>query len=175
MTMVSWTLLLFRLVHIVGGVFWVGTVLFLAGFLFPTVRAVGPAGGPVMQQLTQHQRLPLYLMGAAILTVLSGLGLYWHDSAGFRSAWLGTRPAMIYGIGAVLAIVAVGLGMAINAPTARRLGALSETIRAGGMPPSADQAAALQDMQRRLDSATRLAAVLLVLATIAMAVARYVP
>jgi uncharacterized membrane protein len=36
---------LFRLVHIVAGVFWVGGVVFLTGFLLPTLRVVGPAAG----------------------------------------------------------------------------------------------------------------------------------
>src|SRR5512132_1177730 len=42
-----------RFTHIVVGVFWVGTIVFVAFYLLPTMRAVGPAAGPVMQELTQ--------------------------------------------------------------------------------------------------------------------------
>ena len=37
-----------RIAHIVTGAFWVGTVIFLAAFLLPSLRAAGPAAGPVM-------------------------------------------------------------------------------------------------------------------------------
>ena len=48
-------LLLFRLVHIVSGVFWVGGILFMVRFLFPTALALGLAAGPVMNHLNRVQ------------------------------------------------------------------------------------------------------------------------
>jgi hypothetical protein len=165
---------LFRLVHVVAGVFWAGTVLFLAGFLVPTLRAIGPVGAPVMQQLAGPRRLPVYLMGSAILTVLSGVALYWRDSDGFRSSWLGSGAGITFGLGGALAIVAMVLGIAINIPTARRMGALGEAIRAGGKPATTEQAATLQQLQSRLEGGGKVVAVLVGLATIAMAIARYV-
>src|SRR3954466_12244525 len=119
------TVHLLRGVHILSGVFWVGAVLFIAGFLSPSIRAAGPAGAGVMQQLIGVRRLPLWLMSGTILTILSGIGLYWFDSAGFRSDWLGSGPGRVFGLGGVLAIVAAALGMAVNSPTARRLGELA--------------------------------------------------
>ena len=71
-----------RVLHIVVGVFWVGSVVFLSLFLTPSIRAAGPAGGAVMQQLMGARR-PRWSMGAAIVTLLSGFGLYWRDSGGF--------------------------------------------------------------------------------------------
>jgi uncharacterized membrane protein len=166
---------LLRLVHVLGGVLWVGTVVFLAGFLLPSVRAAGPAGGPIMQQLVQARRLPLWLMGAAILTVLSGIALYWRDSAGFTSAWLASDQAQIFGLGGVLALSAVVLGMAVNSPAGKQLGELTARLQAAGRAPAPDEVATLQALQRKLARATTVGAVLLVLATAAMAVARYVP
>ena len=165
---------LLRVAHIVGGVFWVGSVLFLAGFLLPGLRAAGPSAGPVMQQLVQVRRLPLWLMGAAIVTVLSGIALYWHDSAGFTSDWLASGQARVFGMGGVLALIAVVLGMAVNSPAGKQLGALMDRLQAAGRPPTPEELAAMQALQRKLSRATTWAAVLLVLATTAMAVARYV-
>ena len=51
-------LILMRLVHIVGGVFWAGTAMFTVVFLIPAVRALGPAGGPVMQEIAEKRKLP---------------------------------------------------------------------------------------------------------------------
>jgi uncharacterized membrane protein len=168
-------LFIFRILHVVLGVFWVGSVLFMAAFLTPSVRAAGPAGGAVMQQLLGVRGLPRWLMGAAILTVLSGVGLYWHDSGGFQSAWLGSGSGRVFGLGGVLGIAAVSLGMAINAPTARRLSELSVRLQGAGRPPSGEEQATLLALQTRLSRASTATAVLLLLATLMMAIARYVP
>jgi len=164
-----------RFVHVVVGVCWVGAIVFIAVFLLPAVRAAGPAGGAVMQDLTQVRRVPALLTVGGILTVLSGLALYWNDSAGFASkAWLASGTGMTFGFGAAMAILTLVIGSAVNAPTAKRIGALGGAIRAAGGPASAEQAAQMQRLQTRLLNAQRLTAVLLLLATAAMSVARYV-
>jgi uncharacterized membrane protein len=164
-----------RILHIVVGVFWVGTVVFMAAFLAPSVRAAGPAGGAVLQQLMGIRRLPLWIMGAMVVTLLSGLGLYWRDSAGFQSAWLGSGAGRAFGLGGAVAIAASILGMAINMPTARRLTEISGRLQAAGRPPTPEEQAALGALQARLSRASVVAAVLLVTATLLMAIARYVP
>jgi uncharacterized membrane protein len=172
--MSSGTLLLLRLLHIVSGVVWVGALTLLSLFILPSVRATGPAGGAVMQQLTQVRRMPVWLMVTSMLTLLSGIGLYWHDSGGFQSsAWLGSGSGRMFGLGGVLAIAGAAIGMAVNVPAAKRLGAIMGEIQSAGRPPSADQSAQLQRLQGRLSSVGMLVTVLLLLATAAMAVARY--
>jgi len=167
-------LLLMRIVHVFVGVFWAGAVLFIAGFLFPSVRAAGPAGGQIMQQLTLVRRMPVWLMGAAVLTLLSGFGLYWHDGMVSGSAWFGSGPGKVFGLGGLLALAAAVLGMAVNSPTAKRLGALMGAIQAAGRAPSADELAEARRLQARLGTATLTVAILVGLATLAMAIARYV-
>ena len=113
-------------------------------------------------------------MRASVLTVLSGIGLYWHDSAGFSSsAWLGSGPGRTFGLGAVLALVAIAIGMAVNSRAAKQLGDLAARVQAGGRPPSPDEASAMQRLQGRLAKGAVLAAILLLVATAAMAAARY--
>ncbi len=65
--------------------------------------------------------------------------------------------------------------MAINMPTARRLTEISGRLQAAGRPPTADEQATLTALQGRLGRASAVAAVLLVAATVLMAIARYVP
>jgi hypothetical protein len=164
-----------RFVHVVVGVCWAGAIVFIAFFLVPAIRATGPAGGAVMQNLTQVRRLPTVLLAGGLLTVLSGLTLYWNDSAGFRSReWLASGTGTTFGLGAVLAIATLVLGSTVNAPTAKRIAALGDAIRAGGGPPSPEQTAQMLQLQARLANALRGAAVLLLLAATAMSVARYV-
>ena len=169
-------MLVLRLIHIVVGVCWVGAVVFIAVFLLPTMKAVGPAAGPVMAHLTEVKKLPSYLMAGVLLTIASGVTLFWNDSVGFKSdAWMHSGPGLTFSVGGTIAIIVGIMGMAINSPTAKKLGALSAAVRASGGPPSAEQAAELQRLQRRLAGAMTIAAVLLVIAAGAMAVARYVP
>jgi hypothetical protein len=164
-----------RFVHIVVGVAWGGAVIFIAVFLMPTLKAVGPAGGAVMGHLTQVRRLPSYLMAGVILTVLSGIALYWNDSAGFSGQWMYSGPGKTFAFGGAMGIIVAILGMVVNAPTATRMGALLAAVQASGGPPSAEQAAEIQRLQARLLTAMRAAAILIVLAATAMSVARYVP
>ena len=163
-----------RLVHILGGVFWVGSAIFMAAFLGPTVRAIGPAGGQVMQQLAQVRKLPAYMMGSMAATLLSGIALYWRASGGFSNSWPASGPGKTFGLGAVFAIVGATVGVVVSMPAARRLGALAATIAKTGAPPAPDQMAEMQRLQGRMATAAQIAAFLLVLATAAMAVARYV-
>jgi uncharacterized membrane protein len=163
---------LLRLIHILAGVLWVGATVFIAVFLMPSLRAVGPAAGPVMEQVARVRRLPIWMMSATILTILSGLTLYGVDSAGFHSAWMHSGPGTVFGLGGVLAILAAVVGMAVNAPAGKRLGVLASEIKVRGTPTPAD-VAEMQSLQARLARATNLTAGLLILATAAMAVARH--
>ena len=164
-----------RMLHIVFGVFWVGTVVLMAVFLTPSVRAAGPGGGAVFQQLMGVRRLPLWIMGAMVVTLLSGLGLYWRDSAGFQSAWLASGAGKTFGLGGAVAILASILGMAINMPIGRRLAEITGRLQSAGRPPTPDEQATLAALHARLGWASVVASVLLVTATLLMAIARYVP
>jgi len=146
-----------------------------AGFLIPAIRGAGPAGGAVMEQLGRVRKLPIYLMAVSNLTLLSGLALYWRDSAGTQELWMRSGPGIAFGVGGALAILAAVIGMAVNSPTARRMAALGSTMQSGGRPPAPEQAAEMGRLREKLSRASVAVAVLLVLATAAMAVARYVP
>lgn len=166
-------LLILRVLHIGAGVFWVGSVVFFARFMLPTAAALGQAAAPVMSHLMQVRKVPQVMMGSGLVTILAGAGLYWHDSMGFQGPWMQSNTAMGFGTGAVLAILALLIGLTINRPTAARMAALMGEIQARGGPPTPEQAATMKALQTKLGNALRVAAVLLVLATIAMAVARY--
>ncbi len=167
-------LILLRLTHVLFGVFWAGTAMFNAIFLIPAVRALGPAGGQVMQEIAGKRKLPVYFLVAGVLTVLSGFALFWHDSAGFSNGFMRSAGGMTFGAGGVLALIAVLIGIFVVTPAAMRLTKLGAAIAAGGKPPTPEQAAEVQGLQIRLGMMAMLAAGLLTITTICMAVARYV-
>jgi len=161
-----------RVVHIVGGAFWVGALVFVARFLMPSLRAIGPQGAPIMDQLVRVRRLPIAMMGAAIMTILSGVILMWQASGGFQPAWMATGPGRFFSMGGGLAILAAILGMAINTPAARRIGVITAAIQARGGAPSSEESTQLQKLQARVGVTAVVVAVLVVLATAFMASAR---
>ena len=171
----TWIFLLARFVHVVTGVAWAGALVFIAWILLPAIRATGAAGGALMQQLVRVQRLPVYLMLLAILTILSGLTLFWLDATAFGKAWMHTGPGRTFSAGGALAILTAIFGMAVNTPAAKKMGALIGSIQAAGASPSPEQAAEIGRLQNRLFRATQAASVLILLAVICMGVARYIP
>jgi uncharacterized membrane protein len=164
-----------RVVHVVAGVMWVGGSIFLAAFLFPSVRAAGPAGGPVMRQLAEVRRLPLFMLTASVLGITSGLALYWRDTGGLQHHIVMSGPGLGFGVGGCLAVGAALIGSMVASPTARRMGALGAALAAAQEPPAAEQICRMQGLERRLSRASLAASSMLVMATVAMAVARYLP
>jgi uncharacterized membrane protein len=160
-----------RLVHILAGIFWTGTMIMLAAFLLPTARATGPEGGRFMQYLMRQRRLQFYLGTAMLLTVLSGIAMYARMAAATHGAWAGSRPGIAYGVGAVAAILAAAIGGSIGSSAGRKMLAVGQAIGATG--PSTEQQAELGRLQSRMALGARLAAGLLVVAAGAMAVGRY--
>src|SRR5438093_1609691 len=144
-------LIALRLLHIVAGVFWVGGIMVVAGFVLPSVRALGPAGGAMMNQLGQVRKLPLRLLIAGWVTVLSGITLYLRDGSIGGEAWYGSWSGRIFGFGGVIAIVTVLMGTFFNLPTARRMTAVGLQLQSGATP---ELAAEMQRLQMRLKRLT---------------------
>jgi uncharacterized membrane protein len=167
--------LLARFIHVVAGVAWAGGVIFMGWFLLPALRASGPSGGSVMAQLMKVQRLPVYMMSLMGLTILSGLSLFWLDVKAFGPAWVHTGPGITFSIGGALAILGSILGMAVNVPAAKKLGALGESVKSAGKPPTPEQESEMARLQNRVTRMGQVTLVLIVIVVICMGVARYIP
>jgi len=152
-----------RLVHVLLGAFWMGSVVFLAVFLEPSVRGAGPAGGQVMQQLARRHVLEV-MPSVALLNMLSGLRLLALDSNGFNGDWLRSGAGQAYALGAAAALVAFGTGVFVMRPAVKRAMAIG---------PDPQRQAEAQVLRSRSAQAGRVVAGLLVVAAAAMALARY--
>jgi uncharacterized membrane protein len=164
--------LLLRLIHILAGIFWVGAIFLIAGFLLPTARATGREGGRFMQHLMLQRRLPIFLAIAMLLTVLSGFTLYGRIVSATQGAWAGTPPGIAYGAGGLAAILGALAGMLVSGPAARRMAAIGQQAAQGG-GPSAEQQAEIERLQRRMALGSRLVAGFLAFSAGTMAVGRY--
>lgn len=160
-------IIMLRLIHIIGGTFWVGSALGLAFFVEPVASSAGAIGGQFMQRFGQG-RYGAAVSAAAILTILAGLALF------VLRGWSLTEPkGLTFGIGGLAGILALGIGGALSGPTAAKLGRLGAEVQASGKPPTQDQMQQLQAYQAQLGQSSRITAALALLATLLMAVARY--
>lgn len=163
-----------RLFHIFGGVFWAGGTFFLIGLLTPAVKASGPEGGKVMQNLLGPARMSILMGLAATLTALSGILLYIQVSNGFQVGWLVTGRGLVLTVGAVAGLTAWLIGALVVGRTGMRMSALGKEISAAGGPPSPDKLAELQMLQERQTTWGSITALLLALALVGMSAAEYV-
>ena len=162
-----------RIVHIFGGVFWVGTAWMTAGFLLPTAEAIGSDAEKFMTYINVKRRYPTFIAIAAGFNLLAGVLLYWHDSSGLQLSWITTPTGLGESFGALCAIVGFILGFRVVKPAIEEFGRIGHEMHAAGKPPSADQLANLRQVQTRLDRSERIVAVVLGLALLGMATARY--
>ena len=169
----DWLLILLRLIHIVLGAAWVGMMVMNVAFLMPTLRDAGPAAGPVMAGL-QRRKFMVVTPVIALLTIGSGAWLMMRVWGG-ADGLMASRPGQTYTAGATLAIVAFVIGITVMRPAMMRAGALAQAM--GTVQNDAERATRMAELERlrtRGAVAGRLVTVLLLLATAAMAVARYV-
>ena len=161
-----WTL---RVLHVAAGVFWAGATWMLAGILTPAVKDVGKPGQQVMRNLIQKRKLTMYLGVSGIITVLTGLLLYWRVSSGLNMSWLTSGRGISLTIGGVAGLLTLIIGFAVNRPSAERLGELGAQVAASEGPPEPEVMQELQSLQARLEAAGVWTAILLAVAVVAMA------
>ncbi|HEX9165475.1 MAG TPA: hypothetical protein VF862_06165 [Gemmatimonadales bacterium] len=161
-----------RVLHVALGVFWAGTLVFNAAFLLPSIREAGPDGAKVAAGLMRRRFLDIMPV-VALVTVLSGLYLYWRVSAGFAPDYMGSAPGITYGVGALAAVVALGFGVGILRPSMLRAAALTQSAAGLAANDAAQALATAQALRARAGAAARAVAWLLAVATVTMALARY--
>lgn len=165
------TVILLRVLHVVLGVFWGGTILFNAFFLQPALRDAGPDGAKVMAGMVKRHMMTVVPI-AAILTILSGLWLYWRLSNGFDHHYVHSAAGATYGLGGLAGIIALAVGLSMIRPNMTRAAAIMQHAPAAGPEREAAMAEARR-LRERAASANNVVTVLMVGTLLAMAVARY--
>jgi hypothetical protein len=170
---VDLVMVVLRLVHVVFGVFWAGSMFFVVSFLLPTARDAGPGGAPFMRRFARSSFVNA-AVGSAVLTILSGLVMFWLVSSRADAGWMGSPEGITLSLGALAALIAFGIGLGYQRPAAMRLAALAAEIEAAGGAPSEAQQRELPAIQARMMRGGRWIATLLLVAVVCMGVFRYV-
>ena len=166
-------LLVLRLIHILSGIAWVGSGIFVAFFLIPALAAT-PLMPQVMNGL-QRRRVFVLLPTAGLLTILSGMRLYWIDAAGFSGNFAATGTGATLSVGAVAAFVAFGFQVFVSRPAGLKLGRVAAELAASPSDSERDRLnAEAARLRRRNGMATLTAVWFALVAAAAMAIARYV-
>jgi uncharacterized membrane protein len=166
-------IMILRLIHILSGIFWLGSVVTMFLFLQPTAQATAPEGQRFMLHLLRNRRFGDIVFVAALLTVGAGAILFWRDSNGLQLSWMSRPPGLGFTIGAVAALVGLLLFAFVGAPASRRLIAVGSRLEAEHRPPSQDEQQTLAQSQRVLRRVGLTVLFLLTIAAAAMSTARY--
>ena len=123
------------------------------------VPALAAANGPGPWFATFSTRIGPMAAGSSVLTVLTGLYMFWalhpHDTS---------RSGVVLGLGALMGLIAVGFGIMIGKVSRNELAHLTG---------ASGDAARLDAARRKLAFAARMSTLFLVLSVIGMATFRY--
>ena len=132
-------ILVLRLIHIVAGAFWVGSVFTVFLFVQPAAATVGPDATRFTYELLHDRRLPLVILASAATTVLAGIWLLVITSNGLDPDVLFDASRLGYTVGGIVAILTFAVGSLYVFPrtmvVVRTLGRLVTERR----PPTPDE------------------------------------
>jgi hypothetical protein len=162
-----------RIVHILSAILWVGGSAFFFFYLEPTMTKLGPDAEKFVDEVMNKRKAPIYFMVFSTLAVLGGAVLYWRDSSGLSLDWITSPTGLAFTIGAIGAIAAWLGGNLLIPSTVMKLSGVGAQLKAAGGPPSPDLVSRLHAFQERLHTIGLVDIVLLAIAIVGMASARY--
>lgn len=166
-------LIALRLAHVVAGASWVGGAFLMILIVTRTARLSGAQGEEFFGRLMTVGRGARYFELIAVTTVIAGLLLYVRASQGLQLAWITSPTGIGFTVGALAAIVSLTWGGTMVGPTTKRLQAIGSEISAAGGVPTDAQLATVERLRARLELFGKADLVLLAIAVVMMAIARY--
>ena len=162
-------LVLLRLIHIVAAVIWFGAGFSEAFVVMPAVAASGTTGKRFFVAMSQNRFYQMLFPVVALLTVLAGILLY---LVGNSASHFSSTGNAVLGIGAVAGILAVLHGAAVLGRAGASLAeAISQNLGDDGI--TAEGAPLVAERMAYLARHNRITFVLMVIALVGMASARY--
>lgn len=168
-------MLVFRFLHIVAGVLWVGSAFLFLAFIGPSADEVGPSAQPLLTAAVKKRKASKVVSGLGVTTVVAGWALWLRSMSihGSLGEWVTSSFGLVLTIGGVLATIAAVLGVIAIAPALERLIDIGNEVARSGGRPSTEQQHRIDQLRASLQSHGKIDLVLLLLAVTAMATARY--
>jgi uncharacterized membrane protein len=162
-------IIVLRLIHIFGGIFWVGGALYVGFVVIPSLNATAEAGQKVLGYIMTQSKSTMLMMTAAISTVTAGFILYGIDSSWFTSPWMHAGAGAGFAIGGFFGLIGFVAGLMVPS-TGKALGKLAAQIQGAPTPEQAAQLAALRKRQALISKVNTYS---LIITAIFMSTARY--
>ena len=165
----------FRFFHILAGVLWVGAAFLFVGFIGPAAAEVGPSAGPLLANVVKKRKVAKVITGLGVVNVIAGWILWLRnmDAMGSLGDWVSSSFGLGLTIGGLLATASFFAGYLGVGRNVERLVDVGGEVAASGGPPTPQQQAELDRLGTAIERHGKLDLLLLVLATTAMATARY--
>ena len=168
-------MLVFRFIHILAGVLWVGSAFLFLVFVGPSADEVAPSAQRLLTAAVKKRKAAKVVTGLGLANVLAGWALWLNNMRAYGSLgdWVTSTFGLVLTIGGVLATIAAALGAFGVAPTLERLIDAGNEMAMSEGPPSAEQQGRVDRLRGALQRHGAIDLILLLLATTAMATARY--
>jgi hypothetical protein len=166
-------LIALRLAHVVAGAAWVGGAFVMILLVSRTARLRGADGDVFMSTLLTEGKAARYFEAAALTTVVAGALLYWRASGGLQLAWITSPTGLAFSVGAAAAIASLAWGGLLVGPAGKRAAQIEAEIKANGGASNAAQRAELDSIKAKLNRFAVADLILLGVAVVMMATARY--
>ncbi len=152
-----------RLLHIVGGLIWVGAAIVMSCYIEPTLERAGASGRPFLRKLYADTSLPRLISLSALITTVAGLLLYglmsYHET-------MSSGMGMVLTLGSLFGLLAYLHGLFAVWRSAGRFAAMAAS-------DNGDEAA-LTRLQAKLRRNGRVSMWLALVSLVLMAGARYI-
>lgn len=164
-------ILILRVLHIGGGIMWVGSAALYLLFLVPVARSIHPAGQKFLQSLGPKLGAAMGII--ATVTVVSGALLYARFMTGGISVIWQSSVGLTFAIGAIAALGSYILGSTYFGRMQGRIARLGAEMESAQGGPNPTQAQEMSHLQSTLMRAYQFDFALLLIAMLTMAIARY--
>ena len=162
-----------RIIHILSGVLWVGGATLFFLYIEPTINKLGPDAERFVDEVVNRRKLPIYFVTLSTFSVLGGAVLYWRDSSGLDFTWITSATGLAFTVGGIVALAAWLGGNLLIPKTLGQLMAVGAQMKASDGPPGPELVGRLHAVQEKLHTIGMVDTVLLGVAVVAMASARY--
>ena len=162
-------LVILRLTHIISGIAWVGFSAVAAWVVHPVAETMDEKGNSLLRIFYGYSRYNKIFPIAAIITTLVGLILWGMQADGMNLAGFTTTGSMVMGVGVLFGILAFGHGAGATGRFSGKYAKLARAVEEGDESKSQE----LAETRKKLFLHSNIRAFLTVIATVAMASARY--
>ena len=162
-----------RFVHVIASVCWAGGGFVTFLFLEPTAKDLEPTGMRFLQHMIGKRRFNMFMIINSTLTVFSGALLLWNATGGNLATYMSTGPGLGFALGSLVGIAVYFVGMFGVGPRAGKLAKIGDAIQLAGGPPTPEQVAEIQKLDREMSMFSKIDFWLVALSLALMATARY--